>query len=65
MPQLKIKRLRGQRDLQMIMLAKIILLLIFGLFGVLFVAFLRLLIQDCDAVEVELGEVESWDSEAP
>jgi len=49
----------------MIMLAKIILLLIFGLFGVLFVAFLRLLIQDCDAVEVELGEVESWDSEAP
>jgi hypothetical protein len=49
----------------MIVLVKIILLLVFGFFGVLCVTFLRLLFEDSDAVEIELRQVERWDSEAP
>ena len=47
------------------MLVKIILLLLFGFFGVLCVTFVRLLFEDSDAVEIELQQVERWDSEAP
>jgi len=43
------------------MLVKIILLLVFGIL----VAFLRLLFEDSDAVEIELRQVERWDSESP
>jgi hypothetical protein len=46
------------------MLVNIILLLVFGLLGILFVTFLRLLFADCDAVEIELRQVERWDSES-
>jgi hypothetical protein len=49
----------------MIALVKIILLLLLGLFGVFCVTFLRLLFEDSDAVEIELQQVERWDSEAP
>jgi hypothetical protein len=49
----------------MIMLVKIILLLVFGIFVVLCIASLRLLFEDSDAVEIELKQVERWDSEEP
>ena len=45
------------------MLVKIILLFLLGLFGVLCVTFLRLLFEDSDAIEIELQQVERWDSE--
>ena len=44
---------------------KIILLLVFGILVVLCATFLRLLFEDSDAVEIELQQVEGWDSEAP
>lgn len=47
------------------MLVKIILLLVFGILVALCVTFLRLLFEDSDAVEIELRQVERWDSEAP
>jgi hypothetical protein len=47
------------------MLVKIILLLVFGILVALCVTFLRLLLEDCDAVEIELRQVERWDSESP
>ena len=47
------------------MFVKITLLLIFALFLVLCIASLRLLFEDFDAVEIELRQVERWDSEAP
>lgn len=47
------------------LLVKIILLLVFGIFGILCVTFLRLLFEDFDAAEIELRQVEMWDSESP
>jgi hypothetical protein len=47
------------------MLVKIILLLVFGILVALCVTFLRLLFEDFDAVEIELRQVERWDSESP
>jgi len=47
------------------MLVKIILLLVFGILVALRVTFLRLLFEDSDAVEIELRQVERWDSESP
>ena len=49
----------------MIAFVEIVLLFALALFGVLFVTFIRLLFEDCDAVEIELRQVEKWDSEAP
>jgi uncharacterized membrane protein YbhN (UPF0104 family) len=46
------------------MLVKIILLLVFGILVALCVTFLRLLFEDFDAVEIELRQVERWDSES-
>jgi hypothetical protein len=46
------------------MLVKIMLLLVFGVFVALCVSFLRLLFEDCDAVEIELRQVEGWHAEA-
>ena len=43
------------------MFVKIILLFVFGVFGVLCVTFLRLLFADSDAVEIELQQVERRD----
>jgi hypothetical protein len=48
----------------MIAIVEIILLFALGLFGVLFVTFIRLLFKDCDVVEIELRQVEQWDSKA-
>ena len=45
------------------MFVKITLLLIFALFLVLCIAFLRLLLEDFDAVEIELWQVERWPAE--
>jgi len=47
------------------MFVKIILLLVFGILVALGVTFLRLLFEDFDAVEIELRQVERWDSESP
>ena len=47
------------------MIVKIILLSALGLFVALGITFIRLLLEDCDAVEIELRQVEKWDSEAP
>ena len=47
------------------MIGKIILLFAIGLFVVICITFIRLLLEDCDAVEIELRQVEKWDSEAP
>ena len=47
------------------MIVKIILLFAIGLFVALGITFIRLLFEDCDAVEIELREIEKWDSEAP
>jgi hypothetical protein len=49
----------------MSMIGKIILLSAIGLFVVICITFIRLLSEDCDAVEIELRQVEKWDSEAP
>ena len=49
----------------MITSLKIILLLLFGIFVVFCVTCLRLLFEDCDAAEIELQEVETWDTENP
>ena len=49
----------------MSMIGKIILLFAIGLFVVICITFIRLLLEDCDAVEIELQQVEKWDSEAP
>lgn len=49
----------------MSMIGTVILLFALGLFVVLGITFLRLLFEDCDAVEIELRQVEKWDSEAP
>ena len=45
------------------MLVKIILLLVFALFVVLCIAFLRLMFEDFDAVEIELQQVERCPAE--
>ena len=47
------------------MLVKITLLLIFAPFMVLCIAFLRLILEDFDAVEIELQQVERGDYQAP
>jgi len=47
------------------MFVKIILLLVLGILVALCVTFLRLLLEDCNAVEIELRQVERWDSESP
>ena len=47
------------------MIGKIILLSVLGLSVALAIIFIRLLFEDCDAVEIELREIEKWDSEAP
>jgi len=47
------------------MLVNIIVLLVFGILVALCVTFLRLLFEDCDAAEIELRQVERWDSESP
>ena len=49
----------------MSMIGKIILLSAIGLLVVICITFIRLLFEDCDAVEIELRQVEKWDSEAP
>lgn len=49
----------------MLMLAKIILLFVLGLLGVLCMIFLRFHFGDSDAIEIELRQVERWDSETP
>jgi hypothetical protein len=49
----------------MIALVEIILLCALGLFGILFVTFLRLLYEDSDAIEIDLREVEKQDFEVP
>ncbi len=46
-------------------IVKIILLSAIGLLVVICIILLRLLFEDCDAVEIELREIEKWDSEAP
>ncbi len=48
-----------------IALVEITLLFALGLFGILFVTFLRLLFEDSDAVEIDLLEIEKLDSEVP
>jgi ABC-type polysaccharide/polyol phosphate export permease len=45
------------------MLVNIILLLIFALSLALCLASLRLLVEDFDAVEIELHQVEGWNAE--
>ena len=42
----------------MIAFVEIVLLFAIGLFGVLFVTFLRLLFENSDAVEIDLLEIE-------
>ncbi len=49
----------------MLMLVKIILLFALGLLGVLCMILLRFHFGDSDAVEIELRQVERWDSETP
>jgi hypothetical protein len=49
----------------MIALVKIILLFALGLFGILFVTFLRLLFEDSEAVEIDLRAIEKQDFEVP
>ena len=46
------------------MIVKIILLSALGLFVALGIIFIRLLFEDCDAVEIELQQVEGWQAEA-
>ena len=46
------------------MIGKIILLFANGLFVVICIIFVRLLFEDCDAVEIELQQVEGWQAEA-
>jgi hypothetical protein len=46
------------------MIVKIILLFAIGLFVALGIIFIRLLLEDCDAVEIELQQVEGWQAEA-
>ena len=47
------------------MLGKIILLSAIGLFVVICMTLLRLLFEDCDAVDIELREIEKQDFEVP
>ena len=49
----------------MISSVEIILLFALGLFGILFVTFLRLLLENIDAVEIDLREIEKQDFEVP
>ena len=48
----------------MSMIGKIILLFAIGLSVVICITLLRLLFEDCDAVEIELQQVEGWQAEA-
>ena len=46
------------------MIVKIILLSAIGLFVAICITFIRLLLEDCDPVEIELQQVEGWQAEA-
>ena len=49
----------------MIAFVEIVLLFALGLFGILFVTFLRLLFEDSDAVGIDLIVIEKRDCEVP
>jgi hypothetical protein len=58
MPNVWDKAAQTDKETPMSMIGKIILLFAIGLFVVICITFIRLLLEDCDAVEIELREIE-------